>query len=150
MRKLARESGAQTVVWSAGYDPVSAAADRNLQAALEERGLQAIVVHDAPAVPPEETALNRTGGGAGYLALAPYFDAWDAAPRATFVEKRADVRTQAGRRLERKFQLPLPDRFGSAEPAASHASSAAASEALDAFLAGPALAYATAHDLPAQ
>jgi deoxyribodipyrimidine photo-lyase len=78
--KLAREAGAQGVAWSASYDGAGMGADRELQSALEEAGLTALIVHDAPAVVPEESAAARSAGGPGYRAFAPYFEVWAELP----------------------------------------------------------------------
>lgn len=72
LRALARAVGATTVAWSASYDAAGIRADRDAQAALEEAGLRAVLVHDSPAVTPEETSGTRRG----YRAYAPYFERW--------------------------------------------------------------------------
>jgi deoxyribodipyrimidine photo-lyase len=72
LRAIARAVGATTIVWSASYDAGGIRADRDTQAALEEAGLRAVIVHDGPAVAPEETS----GARRGYRAFAPYFERW--------------------------------------------------------------------------
>jgi deoxyribodipyrimidine photo-lyase len=147
--RLARELEARTVCWSASYDAAAIDADRGLQAALEEAGIRVAIVHDGPAVPPEETAAARSDGdGSGYRALAPYVAAWRSrrpAPEPAVVRFASPPLVSEA--------LPQPADFG---PAASLASAAASpvSEtrelgAFETYLAGPALAYRTARNVPA-
>lgn len=143
MRRLAREAGVDTVVWSASYDGERAREDRTLQSALEETGLRAVLVHDAPAVAPEETSAAHSAGGSGYRALTPYLAVWSTAARRV-VTTRVSF---AGSDLDTET-LPLPEDYG-AEPVANHsASEADARAALARFLDGPALQYATARNAP--
>ncbi|HZW52499.1 MAG TPA: deoxyribodipyrimidine photo-lyase, partial [Candidatus Elarobacter sp.] len=60
LRALARAVGAGVVGWSCGYDAKSIRRDRDLQSTLEEAGLRALPVHDAPAVPPEDSAAEHS------------------------------------------------------------------------------------------
>src|SRR5207248_1072040 len=60
----------------AGLSAAAAHGDTELQAAIEEAGAQAIVVHDAPAIPPEESTAARSSGGEGYRAFVPYYEVW--------------------------------------------------------------------------
>jgi deoxyribodipyrimidine photo-lyase len=143
VRRLAREVRADTVIWSRRYDAAAVASDRALQSAIEETGVRALAVHDAPAVPPEETAAARTGGGAGYRAFAPYVDAWQSA-RAPVVATRPAFASAA---LESE-PVPGPARFGSDASAPADAAESGAGAALEAFLAGPILGYATAANVP--
>ena len=143
-RALAREVGATTVVWSTSYDAESVARERQLQSAFEEAGLRAIAVHDAPAAPPEETAALRSDeGGVGYRALAPYVVAWEATRLPPLTGRirfqRANFPSDAP---------PTPVEFG-VPAAAEEPSEVHALAALDAFLAGPALQYRSARNLPA-
>ncbi|MBV9234082.1 MAG: deoxyribodipyrimidine photo-lyase [Candidatus Eremiobacteraeota bacterium] len=62
--------------WSAAYDGNQIENDRALQSALEERGFVARMVHDAPAIPPDEITAVRGDDSRGYRAFAPYFQAW--------------------------------------------------------------------------
>lgn len=73
--EIARETEATGAAWRASYDAAGMERDRSLQSAFEERGLRALCVHDAPAVPPDES-LAAHGGGPGYRAFAPYFERW--------------------------------------------------------------------------
>jgi len=105
LRALARAVGAASIVWSASYDAAGARVDRDVQAALEEAGLRAMVVHDAPAVAPEETAIERRG----YRSLSAYIERWaqqDVVPYDTLDAQFAvpEVSSEA---------LPSPAEFGS-------------------------------------
>jgi deoxyribodipyrimidine photo-lyase len=64
------------VAWSASYGSPAMEADYSLQAELEAQGFVASLVHDAPAVAPEESAAAHSDAGSGYRAFAPYYDAW--------------------------------------------------------------------------
>jgi len=132
---LAREARATAVGWSLAYDAPGLAAQRSLQAELEEAGLTVIATHDALAVPPEETAAARASDeGLGYRAFAPYLATW----------RRLDVPPVAARpRFARAHGLR-----GEAPPTSAGPGGAAARAALEAYLAGPALGYATARDVP--
>ena len=143
LRGLARAAGASTVAWSCAYDPKGVRSDRDLQSTLEESGLRALPVHDALAVPPEESALAHTRGE-GYRAFVPYHVRWrtlipaDAAPAAAFAS------------LELASEpLPTPDEFGSSATIAEPAGERAARAKLAAFLAGPVLQYGVARNVPA-
>lgn len=143
VRALARESGADTVVWSSAYDAAGLARQRKLQSALEEAGLRAIAVHDAPAVPPEDTAAARSAeGGTGYRALVPYVAAWDEVRRAPFDAPVAFEPNEL-----RSDALPQASEFG-ARPMLDEPSEARALAALATFLAGPALQYLSARNVP--
>jgi deoxyribodipyrimidine photo-lyase len=142
-RRLARESGADAVVWGAGYDAESARIDRELQSAIEERGLRAVIVHDAPAVPPEETSAARSAGGSGYRSLAPYLAVWSSSSRPV-----VDARVAFAQAELSSESLPQPETFGAASETEPAASEAAARATLDAFLDGPASYYATSRNVP--
>lgn len=109
IKSVARESGATGVAWSASYDGRSVASEQRLQGELEEAGLTAAIVHDAPAVPPEETAAARAVAGLGYRAFAPYFEIWRTLPVAShehpLLVRFASTQTQSE-------SLPSPDEFG--------------------------------------
>lgn len=145
LRSIARASGAAGVTWSASYDVPGASADAALQSELEEAGLRAIIVHDAPAIPPEETDAARSDGGDGYRAFVPYFERWrEIAPHV--YEAPLLVRFAASE-LQSET-LPSAQEFGSAE-CDGDVSSAAASAQLESFLSGPGLQYAIAANVPA-
>jgi deoxyribodipyrimidine photo-lyase len=77
---VARGVDAAGAAWSASYDFAGIERDRRLQSELEEASLAAVVVHDAPAIAPEESTAVRTSAGSGYRAFAPYFDVWCGLP----------------------------------------------------------------------
>jgi deoxyribodipyrimidine photo-lyase len=145
--RLARESQAETVVWSAAYDGATMERDRALQAALEEAGLRVSLVHDAPAVPPDDTAAQRASDdGSGYRAFAPYVAAWQTVPRTSFDApvRFADIALASD-------GLPEPGAFGATALAVDEMPSEFSTlAAFDAYLAGPALAYRSARNVPAQ
>ncbi len=145
-KRLAREAGVDTVAWSCAYDSATREEQRRLQAALEESGYRALSVHDAPAVSPEETAAARTGGeGSGYRSLAPYAAAWLAAPRIeSGPEARFAERVPASEPLPSARELDDPGDPGDLPPLGR-----AALAAFERYLAGPALQYPTARQVPA-
>ena len=143
LRALARATGASVVGWSCGYDAKSIRRDRDLQSMLEEAGLRALPVHDAPAVPPEDAAAShRTGDG--YRAFVPYHARWRT------LLPTADAGTAAFASVEIASEpLPVPEEFGSQASVAEPAGEAAARAKLTAFLAAPALQYGVARNVPA-
>jgi deoxyribodipyrimidine photo-lyase len=148
--RLAKEAGASAVTWSARYDAAAQRAGSALQSALEEAGLRATQVHDAPSVHPDETAAARSNdGGRGYRALAPYLATWSTLPREPLV---ATVRFAqfAGD----SDPLPSPEECGASPSTSSGQAPTEVSEssvlaAFDAYLAGPILGYRTARNVPA-
>jgi len=142
LRSLARGIGAETVAWTVRYDAKEVRADRDVQGALEESGIRAVAVHDAPVVPPEDLALAHRRGD-GWRAFVPYFERWktlipvDAPPQVHF--SRVEVSSEA---------LPVPAEFGARDEAAGVISQAAAAEKLAAFLNGPILSYGVARNVP--
>jgi deoxyribodipyrimidine photo-lyase len=142
LRSLARGVGASTVAWSVRYDPREMRADRDLQAALEEAGVRVLPVHDAPVIPPEETALVHRRGD-GWRAFVPYFERWQSlvpvapAPAVTFA--RVEIASEA---------LPHPAEFGSTLAPPVDVDARAAADKLAGFLAGPVLAYGIARNVP--
>ncbi len=141
-KRLAREVGARTVAMSAQYDATSAGRQRRLQSSLEESGLRVALVHDAPAVPPDATASVRSAeGGTGYRAFAPYFAAWVQQARTPLGVKVRFAAPEVS-----SEELPAPSEFDAAH--CEGPSEARAMNALDAYLAGPALQYLTARNVP--
>ena len=145
MLNLVDQIGAGTVVWSASYDAEAMDEDSALRAALEERGVRAPIVHDAPAIPPEETSAEKLGRGDGYRAFVPYLDVWRsleiASHEAPLLLRFADVEATSE---------ALPDRheFGAAsvgEGATPHAALAL----LTRFLQQDVLQYHVAVGVPA-
>jgi deoxyribodipyrimidine photo-lyase len=135
---IARHADATGAAWSAAYDLGGMERDRRLQSHLEERGFFAAVVHDAPAVLPEESAGARTAAGWGYRAFAPYFDVWSQLPIASYEHPLllrfavSDVESEP---------LPVPAEFG-ATPTSDAAGAAAARRCFDRFLREHAAQYA--------
>jgi len=142
LRALARAAGADVVAWSCGYDAKSVRRDRDVQSSLEEAGLRAVPVHDAPAVPPEESAASHHRGD-GYRAFVPYHARWrtlappDDAGTASFAA--VDIASEP---------LPLPEEFGSQATLGEAVGEDAARAQLCAFLAGPVLQYGVARNVP--
>jgi deoxyribodipyrimidine photo-lyase len=143
---LARETGASGVGWSASYDDAGMRSDVSLREALEEAGLRAVTVHDAPAVVPEESAEARSAEGPGYRAFAPYFDVWRQLPIASH-ESPLLLRF-AGAALDGEA-LPEPREFGSGNAAAA-TGSAAARRLFQTFLRERAPQYAIDANVPAE
>ncbi len=145
--RLARDARTDTVVWSAAYDGATMERDRALQAALEEAGLRVSLAHDAPAVPPDETAAARASDdGSGYRAFAPYAVAWRTVARASYDAsvRFADVALASD-------APPDASAFGATSLTVDDLPSEGATlAAFDAYLAGPALAYRSARNVPAQ
>jgi deoxyribodipyrimidine photo-lyase len=142
LRSLARGLGATTVAWSVRYDAKEIRADRDVQAALEESGIRVLAVHDAPVVPPEDTALaHRTGDG--WRAFAPYFERWrslvPAPPAGSVRFARSELASEA---------LPEAAEFGGRDVDVPAAAPSDARRKLEAFVAGPLLAYGVTRNAP--
>jgi deoxyribodipyrimidine photo-lyase len=142
LRSLARGLGASTVAWSIRYDATEIRADREVQSALEESGIRVLAVHDAPVIPPEDTALAHRSGE-GWRSFVPYFERWQSlVPVAPPVAARfASVEITSE-------SLPDPLEFGGRVLPVPAASPADAEAKLAAFLAGPILAYGIARNVP--
>jgi deoxyribodipyrimidine photo-lyase len=145
IKSIAKAVAASGAAWSAAYDALAMKEDRRLQSELEEAGLMASVVHDAPAIPPEESAAARAAAGEGYRAFAPYFDVWRELPVATH-ENPLLVRF-ASTEL-RSEPLPQAGEFGANEGTVE-AGAPAARARLDLFLRDCALEYAASAAVPA-
>ncbi|MGA3037524.1 MAG: FAD-binding domain-containing protein [Vulcanimicrobiaceae bacterium] len=141
LRALARAVGGTSIVWSASYDAHGARVDRDVQAALEEAGLRVTVVHDAPAVAPEETAVERRG----YRSFAAYFERWmqqDIVPYDTLdAQFSAPEVSSEG--------LPSPAEFGSSAELSEAVDVDAIRAAFERFLESELLQYAIARNVPA-
>ena len=144
LTRIARECGATGVAWSARYDGAGMQLDETLRAQLEEAGLQARLVHDAPAIAPEE--IERSDDGMGYRAFQAYFERRRALPIPSF--DRPLLMRFASAEIE-SDPLPQPSDFGS-NAALPEASSSGAAAALEQFLSSSALLYATAQHVPAE
>ena len=143
LRALARAVGAQVVGWSYGYDAKSIRRDRDLQSTLEEAGLRALPVHDAPAIPPEESAASHSSGD-GYRAFVPYHAKW-----RTLIPLEPAVSAALAAVEIASEPLPQPDEFASHATIEEPVGEDAARAQLAAFLAGPALQYGVARNVPA-
>lgn len=145
LRELAAENDAAGAAWCASYDAAGIAADRRAREAMEARGYAAEIVHDAPAIAPDEIDGAR-GGSTGYRAFAPYFERWTARTVASYEQplllRFSDVCTD-------EAALPQSSEFGSAL-AAAECSSAAARERFDRFVTHRAGRYAIAGTIPSE
>ena len=143
--QVARATGARGAAWSAAYDEAGREADGRLQSAVEEAGLRATLVHDAPAIAPEETA-QRSSSGDGYRAFAPFLEVWREIPIAShehplltrFVEDLTEAQAEA---------LPHAGEFGLTE-AVPKFGPAVARRGLDEFLRDAVTHYAQAAAMP--
>jgi deoxyribodipyrimidine photo-lyase len=144
--ELARATGADGAAWSASYDAQGIRDDRRLQSALEEAGLTALLVHDAPVIPPEEGAAARGADGAGYRAFAPYFERWWKLGIASYENPLLlrFIASEAGDEA-----LPNPREFGSGEDGCV-ASPQAARILLERFLEDRAAQYGAASAIPSE
>ena len=145
MKQIARACGAGTVAWAASFDRGGMHADQRLQSAMEEAGLRALVVADAPAIAPEESTAARPSAGDGYRAFVPYHELWRELEPASFEIPLLLSFAKSDLQSER---LPEPLEFGSSLPVMETGESHAAL-ALERFLSGPGLQYAFAINLPA-
>ena len=107
--------------------------------------MRAEVVHDAPAIPPDETAAARPSGGDGYRAFAPYYDVWRTLRPASYDVPLLVHFAPSDLQSE---PLPLPHEFGASERALE-AGPGVAATVLDRFLnGGAAVQYAVAMNVP--
>lgn len=146
LRTVVADSGATGAAWSVTYGTGAVASAERLQSELEEGGYEAVAVHDAPAIPPEETAAAHSGDGDGYRAFAPYFDVWRELPVVS--HEHPLLLRFAGEDLTSEA-LPSPGEFGAADEPVK-AGAAAAREAFERFLRDDAARYAEAALLPAE
>jgi deoxyribodipyrimidine photo-lyase len=142
---LAKDARASGVVWSASYAMRGMQTERDLQSRLEERGLRALMVHDSPAIPPEDTAVEKTSAGEGYRALVPYLEKWRGLEVATY-EAPLFMRFAAG--TVPSEALPQPEEFA-ASPMELDATPQQAAQQLARFLEVDALQYSVAANVPA-
>src|SRR5579862_5901025 len=143
---VAREIAATGVAWSAGYDGPAIERERGLQSQLEESGIAAQIVHDAPAVTPEESAGARAADGPGYRAFAPYFELWSQLPIASYEHPLLLRFTRCEAAGE---ELPQPVEFGGVA-AGVCAGPSEARRSFDRFLREDAAHYAVAATVPAE
>jgi deoxyribodipyrimidine photo-lyase len=144
LKNIARAAAATGVGWSVSYDGTGVAGDARVQSELEEAGLRAMAVHDAPAIDPEDTAAARPSGGDGYRAFAPYYDVWRTL-RPSSHDTPLLVRF-ASSDLQSE-PLPVPHEFGASDRTVE-AGPAVAAAALERFLSGDAVQYAVAMNVP--
>lgn len=145
LRNLARASGAVGVAWSANYDGAGSHADARLQSDLEEAGLQALIAHDAPAIPPEETADASGADGGGYRAFVPYLAVWRECKPNTF---EMPLLLRFAMSELQSEHLPIPAEFGAGDRA-SEIDPTSATGQMERFLETDALQYAVAANVPA-
>jgi deoxyribodipyrimidine photo-lyase len=144
LRNLARASGANGIAWSASYHGTGAHHDRAVQSDIEEAGLHAILVHDAPAIPPDETTAAYSGTSGGYRAFVPYFATWRELNPNSFEQPllmrfaTSELQSEA---------LPQPAEFGASDCDLA-ATPAQANAALSAFLKRDGLHYDVAANVP--
>ncbi|HET7814208.1 MAG TPA: deoxyribodipyrimidine photo-lyase [Candidatus Baltobacteraceae bacterium] len=146
LKNLARAVNASAVAWAASFDAAGMQADEHLQSQLEETGLRAMVVPDAPALAPEETTAARTSPGDGYLSFPAYYETWKDLQPASYELPLLLAFAQSELQTE---PLPEPQEFGSQAACPQAAGSRPALERFEAFLSGDALQYAFAINLPA-
>lgn len=145
LKQLARACGASAVVWSASFDAAGIEADRRLQSELEEAGLRAIAVHDAPAIAPEESTAARPSAGDGYRAFVPYHDVWKRLEPVSYEIPLLLAFAKTDFESE-----PLPQACDFGQVAAAQAmGEAQASERLERFMTGAGLQYALTVNVPA-
>ncbi|MGA2758958.1 MAG: deoxyribodipyrimidine photo-lyase [Candidatus Cybelea sp.] len=144
--ELARTSGAEGAAWSASYHAQGIRDDRRLQSELEEAGLTALLVHDAPVIPPEEGAAARGADGAGYRAFAPYFERWWKLGIASYENPLLlrFISSESGGEA-----LPEPREFASSEESGASGPQAARI-LLDRFLKDRAAQYGAASTIPSE
>ncbi|MBV8490332.1 MAG: deoxyribodipyrimidine photo-lyase [Candidatus Eremiobacteraeota bacterium] len=144
IKNVANAVGAGGAAWSASYDGVAVQSDARLQSELEEAGLIATIVHDGPAIGPEETAAARSIAGQGYRAFAPYYEAWCELPVPSYEQP---VLLRFAPTELHSEPLPVPNEFGAGDREAE-AGPAVARDALVRFMRDGVTQYALAAMLP--
>ncbi len=145
LKSIARATGASTVAWSASFDRAGIESDERLQSEMEEAGLRALVVQDAPAITPEETTAARPSSGEGYRAFVPYHELWRELEPASYELPLLLTFAQTDLQGER---LPEPADFGSSIGQIDAGASKAMAN-LETFLSTDGLQYAFAVNVPA-
>jgi deoxyribodipyrimidine photo-lyase len=144
IKNVALAVDASGTAWSASYDGAAMERDERLRTELEEAGLVALIVHDAPAIAPEESAAARSVAGLGYRAFAPYFDVWRELPVPSHEHPlllrfaTCDLQSES---------LPAAREFN-ANACENRAGSAAAKDLFQRFLREDAAQYASAATVP--
>ncbi len=144
IKNVAHAMRAAGVAWSAAYDGVAMQSDQRLQSELEEAGLSATIVHDAPAIPPEETAAVRSIAGLGYRAFAPYYEVWR---EQSVVSHEHPLLVRFAESSLPSEPLPSPGDFGAAERDAD-AGASVARRMFEKFLNESAIQYLVAARVP--
>ena len=145
LKNIARGVNAVAVAWSASFERDGMDADERLQSQIEESGLRACIVHDAPAIAAEETAAARPSSGDGYRSFTAYYHTWRELRPASF--ELPLLLPFANTELESE-PLPHASEFG---PTADccEAGERLAAQKLHRFLTVDALQYAIAMNQPA-
>lgn len=146
LRQLARACGAKTVTWSAAFDSEGIHADQRLQSELEEAGLRALPVSDAPAITPEETTAARSSAGEGYRAFVPYHELWRELEPASY---EIPLLLSFARTDLQSEPLPQPADFHT-DMAPMDAGAVQAAARFESFLQDAAMQYAVALAAPAE
>ena len=143
MHAIARETGAAGVAWSAlvrwrhdAWRAIALASPSSKKADSRRT-----IVHDAPAIAPEESGAVAHGAGAGYRAFAPYFDAWCDLPIAS--HEQPLLLRFANARVSPADDLPRPTSSAHAPPGRRETGGARAAS-LERFLRDGAAHYAFA------
>jgi deoxyribodipyrimidine photo-lyase len=146
IKSVAAGAHAPGAAWSASYDGEAMRSDERLRSELEEAGLIASIVHDAPAVAPDESAAAHSVPGSGYRAFAPYLEVWRDLP----------VRSHEHPLLVRfalcdlqSEPLPQAQEFGAVE-GSDQAGPGAARRLFERFLREDAAHYAVAAVVPSE
>jgi deoxyribodipyrimidine photo-lyase len=145
LRQIARTCDAQTVTWSASFDRAGMKADEQLQSQLEESGLRALSVADAPALAPEETTAARPSAGDGYRAFVPYHELWREIEPPSY---EVPLLLSFAHTELQSEPLPRPDEFDS-NLAVIESGANLATRTFQTFLREDGLQYAFALSLPA-
>lgn len=138
---LAREVGAQAVLWTSDVSPFARARDERVTQALREAGVQPLPQGGNYIV---DVSRPRTGGGQPFTVFTPFFKQWRG------IERRSVHRAPAALAPLpsglRKGRLPAaPAAGGLAEPHCDPGEPAGRA-ALKAWLDGPVDRYADRHD----
>ncbi len=144
--KLAREVGAQAVLWTSDVSPYARARDARVTAALREAGVDAVAQGGSYVV---DVARPRTQGGTPFAVFTPFHRRWRALPRRTVLRAPATLAPLPG--ALHGGRLPAPDdaHGGLPEPHCRPGEPAARA-ALAAWLDGPIDRYAERHDALAE
>lgn len=146
LRDIARESGAEGVVWGASSDGASLRQERQMIDELQRSGLRCVVVNDAPAVPATETTAAKSAVGDGYRAFAPYFEQWRQCEPAVY---EAPLLLRFSTIELRTERTPVARDFGAVEND-SRATPQEARDQLNRFLSESAVQYSIGANVPSE